>query len=382
VVRGWLQRDNANLDFLRATAVLCVVIFHLLLYRQQFVFGIFNLHTLGTWGVLMFFVHTSLVLMLSLERQPAYWSPARHYGVFWIRRCFRLLPLSMTIVLLIYCLRLPLNYSSQQFRAVAFTPTLLFSNLLLIQDITHVDSIESPLWSLPYEMQMYVCLPLLFYFVTRSLAWWPVTVLFVGSMVVAVLAGGAVRIPMRFPAIPWDLLNYVPCFLAGVVAFQLYRMRSSVQPEQPSRGLPAFLWPLFVLGVTATFLLTARYGTRWVSPRWLGCLTLGIGIPFFRPIRAPWLTRTSATVARYSYGIYRTHFFCLWLAFDKLAPLSALTRWTCFVAVVVLLPLLFYHLIEAPLARIGIRVVDQLFPGSNEKGVAVGDAAPVVTREL
>src|SRR5580658_10043359 len=59
-------RDSANLDFLRSAAVLFVVVFHLLLFFQRDHLGHFNL-PMGHWGVMIFFVHTSLVLMFSLE---------------------------------------------------------------------------------------------------------------------------------------------------------------------------------------------------------------------------------------------------------------------------------------------------------------------------
>ena len=64
---------KANLDVLRAFAVSCVVIHHLTL-TLHFYTGFMPLYVLdyfralGHAGVLAFFVHTSLVLMYSLER--------------------------------------------------------------------------------------------------------------------------------------------------------------------------------------------------------------------------------------------------------------------------------------------------------------------------
>ena len=56
-----------NLDVLRAVAVLCVFVDHLADPFTNTV-GPFSAWELGRLGVLMFFVHTSTVLMASLSR--------------------------------------------------------------------------------------------------------------------------------------------------------------------------------------------------------------------------------------------------------------------------------------------------------------------------
>ena len=103
------KRDSANLDFLRAAAVLFVVTFHLMLFFQSDHVGRLNF-PIGHWGVLIFFVHTSLVLMYSLERQEGSERGAPIYWSFLLRRCFRIYPLSCFVVLLIYLLRLPVGH--------------------------------------------------------------------------------------------------------------------------------------------------------------------------------------------------------------------------------------------------------------------------------
>ena len=77
--------DLPNLDLLRTVAVLLVFVGHLMLTA-----GVRGLGDVGRFGVLIFFVHTSLVLMLSMERLGL--TGGRLYFAFLIRRFFRIYP--------------------------------------------------------------------------------------------------------------------------------------------------------------------------------------------------------------------------------------------------------------------------------------------------
>src|SRR5579863_2076322 len=74
--------EMANLDFLRAVAVGLVFTGHLLATMR-----IRGAGDLGHFGVLLFFVHTSLVLMMSMERLGL--SGRNLYVSFAVRRIFR-----------------------------------------------------------------------------------------------------------------------------------------------------------------------------------------------------------------------------------------------------------------------------------------------------
>src|SRR5579859_6702695 len=154
--------ESANLDLLRSVAVLFVVAFHLALY-----FGVVRpeqrgLYSLGHWGVLMFFVHTSLVLMRSLARLRQRFPGESLFLEFMVRRCFRLLPLSSFAVLVIALFHLPVGHLDKgHFLAGSTRSVDVLANLLLVQNLTKIESIEAPLWSLPFEMQMYLVLPLI-----------------------------------------------------------------------------------------------------------------------------------------------------------------------------------------------------------------------------
>src|SRR5579883_991999 len=91
-----MSRNSANLDLLRSFAVLLVVAFHLAkLFDWQGT--AFRITDFGLVGVMLFFVHTTLVLMFSLERQRAI-SGSALFFLFLIRRCFRIYPLAVLVV--------------------------------------------------------------------------------------------------------------------------------------------------------------------------------------------------------------------------------------------------------------------------------------------
>src|SRR5438045_2701232 len=107
VLRQALARredHDPNLDILRSIAVLSVFLAHALQVvagckpHEYLAYGI-DTSSLGRIGVLIFFVHTSLVLLRSLERTGANlsgWSLIRY---FYVRRAFRIYPLSSCLIL-------------------------------------------------------------------------------------------------------------------------------------------------------------------------------------------------------------------------------------------------------------------------------------------
>src|SRR6476646_7615937 len=80
--------SSANLDLLHSFAVTLVVGFHLAKFFN-FRFAGLRITDFGLLGVMLFFVHTTLVLMFSLERQSAR-PGAPLFLPFIVRRCFRI----------------------------------------------------------------------------------------------------------------------------------------------------------------------------------------------------------------------------------------------------------------------------------------------------
>jgi peptidoglycan/LPS O-acetylase OafA/YrhL len=109
----------------------------------------FQVFQVARFGVLIFFVHTSLVLLFSLERS-AYSQPLTALN-FYVRRIFRIYPLSILAVLAMVVLAIP---RQPDVPYEALTRMELLANLTLTQNLGHLVSSPVTLWSLPWEVQM------------------------------------------------------------------------------------------------------------------------------------------------------------------------------------------------------------------------------------
>jgi peptidoglycan/LPS O-acetylase OafA/YrhL len=350
-VRGsriaYTSDDMPNLDFLRAVAVLAVLVSHLASFGGVMDFGHFRIVWLGVVGVYFFFVHTCFVLLLSLERQFKGQGSFQLFASFMLRRIFRIYPLSVAAVLLVLVFRLPqAELHPGHFIAASPDLTRIASNLLLVQGAGR--SLLGVMWSLPYEMGMYLFLPWLFLFLRPNRSLWRVAAIWLIAVLGAALFLTYVGWPIRD-----DFIAYVPCFMPGVIAYQLQKTRH--------RKLPAFIWPFMVLLMIPLYLYKQNLVADFRVKSWILCLTIGLAVPFFAQISATWITTPARLIAKYSYGIYLTHTFCIWLAFEQLhGVLPRIARFGLFFVLATGLPVAFYHFLEEPMIRVGKRVAKRL----------------------
>ena len=331
------DQEGPNLDVMRSLAVMFVVTFHISLFFRLLPSNS-PFYNLGHWGVIMFFVHTSFVLIASLERQRERRPERSLFVPFFTRRIFRIAPLATLIILAIAVLRLPVAHLRDgHFQGISITPSGVIANLLFVQNLTDSDSLEAPMWSLPYEMQMYLVLPILYLLVRRIsttiglLGWW------LTASLICLLC-------VRFGAQnPNGSLAYVPCFLAGVGAYGLLRL-----PHNKRRFA---LWPVTLAACTLLYLWHPTLPMSWAC-----CLALAIAISRCSAMQRGTVSRACHLIARYSYGIYLTHFICIWLAFSSLANLSWPLKVCVFLITTIALPIGLYHFVEAPMIDWGRRL--------------------------
>jgi peptidoglycan/LPS O-acetylase OafA/YrhL len=330
-----------NLDAMRALAVLLVVVDHVLetVAGGTGTFGPFDRY-LGRLGVLLFFVHTCFVLMLSLERQGGSgWALARG---FYVRRAYRLYPLAVVCILVVVFVGVPFRPWDEFRFPAAFD---LAANLLLVTNLTGSSDVLAPLWTLPVEIQMYVLLPGIFLLVARDpsgdLA--PVTALYLLALFAAlVVAALSPRLSMFASA---------PAFMAGVVAY-VWRQRATAR-------LPGWAWLPFLLGVVAVYVGIEEItpGVHHAELAAAVTLLVGIAIPMFAQSGSVALNGAARVVARYSYGIYLFNLIALWAAYEALPIESAAGKAATALGLLAVMSVAGYHLVEAPMIRRSRRAV-------------------------
>ena len=333
-----------NLDILRAVAVLSVLFGHLLA-AQGISLPHYARELMGRFGVLLFFVHTSLVLMASLERQGT--ARSDWVRAFYVRRAFRIYPLAIVTVAIAALLAIPEHVGLPPVPPTPLTPGVVASNMALSQNLFGNPNILGVLWSLPIEVQMYVLLP--FYFLVANRRSRDMALLVAGTVLAGMLVirAGDMRGVSRL----W-VLAFAPCFASGVMAYHL--LKRGVRPS-----IAAWAWPALIV-VCGALVLGMNQTYRHPQAGWIPCLLLGACIPFIRDAHQSAVTDVAHRICDVSYGIYLLHEPILWLSFVVLRGLPTLAQWIAFVALIVALPTIAYRYLEQPGIRLGQRLTHQL----------------------
>lgn len=324
--------DLPNLDLLRSMAVSLVVVEHTLIAMRILWIGGWDIQWLGVVGVFMFFVHTSLVLMWSLERNP-------QVLAFYIRRAFRIYPLAVAAVLSIVVLHIPTLQNPLGDTFFKAPPVIgIVSNMLLVQNLLWGGNILGVMWTLPLEMDMYFLLPFLFFYLRQNRSVWPVIFLWIASAQYA-------RVTIQSNSSTF--LVCIPYFLSGVIAYVLF---PKVSPR-----FPAFLLPLFILALLIGFMAIPSWHTGWLLT-----LLLGLGLPQFREIRAKWLIRASHELAKYSYGIYLAHLISISIAVNFMHRYNLAIRLAVEMVSLSCIVVVAYHFLEKPMIDYGASLAKRL----------------------
>ena len=382
-----MKTNYSNLDLLRSLAVLSVVAWHC--YQQSVVFHLaaYNpsvenfLVNLSFTGVMFFFVHTCLVLMLSMHR-----APDEHRGrTFLIRRAFRIYPLCWATIALALATGLT-DEQAGNFHALGWRGVAV--NLLLVHNILRgCVSVIGPLWSLDWEVQMYLILPFMFAMLRKYSHLLVVFSVWMGASLLAV-AGTQPSLPRLFHA-----AVFPPMFIGGMVAYKLL-MRQAMQQHKPL--FPSWGWPLAVIGLFTLQgqLVSALHPyipsqvtgiNLYESPQSAGanaciCLILALAIPAFGQLRAGWIVYPANQIAKYSYGVYLLHIPALIFVLRYMPGLPLALKAAAFLFLTALLSFVSFHAIENPLIRLGKRLTQAAPSHAAERGMARNSAIEPAAR--
>lgn len=331
-------QSSHNLDLLRSVAVLAVLVAHF-----SRAIGFYDPGSLGRFGVIIFFVHTSCVLMASLQRLQAsgLTVPSSLCWAFYIRRFFRIYPLAILCIVVVYLLRIPpmphVPYSDIGTGA-------LIANFALSQNLFYLPNAIGPLWSLPLEVQMYLILPFA-YLLIRRYAFAP----YVFWILTLISALTIPNISQRL-----NVFCFAPCFASGILAYSLF--------SDSRRKLASWTWPLVILLVIILFQPLDNISLSKKLPlAWVLSLALGVAFPFIKEIQWRWLNHLSHWIAEISYGIYLSHIILMWYTLKVMAPYPLALRIIVLLISSAVVPVLLYRYVEKPMIGLGARLAAHLF---------------------
>jgi len=215
------------------------------------------------------------------------------------------------------------------------------------------------LWSLPYELQMYALLPVIFLLTSKAQN--PIRLTLIGWGLAACVA--MAEYAVRSGSTEFLIARYFPCFMSGILAWRLMYARK--------RSLPGNAWIVFLLFIALMYRLVAVYRVYgpggfsaglhlkdrpslfWPAywdliSDWLFCLATGLVLPYCREIPYRFLKEASKLLAKYSYGVYLWHMPVIWLCVTKLPTGSRLLMFAASVTLTVVVSVATYHWIEHP----------------------------------
>jgi peptidoglycan/LPS O-acetylase OafA/YrhL len=334
---------EANLDFIRALAVMMVVGSHLSLFFGNLHVNFLQPALFGKLGVIIFFVHSGIVNLLSIERHVHKHGEHRLFQAFMTRRCFRIYPLSMFVISVIFFAKLPVSHIDHFVTTISQNARgELLPSLLLVQNFVRFDQILGPLWSLPYEVQIYCLFPMI-YLVLRRFDSAKILV-FAWALLATVDHVIAPHIAKhgnlgRFVTIP-DLLFYFLLFLAGLYAYK--------EMQTSPRVLRFWVLPTLLAFVSLVWLFSYS-DTKCIFIS----LCLGLSLPYIQACEIGAVNHVCKWVAKYSYGIYLLHDPAIWLGFVRFGHVPVVARVSIFLLATFGGSALVYHVLEHPMILVG-----------------------------
>ena len=366
-------RQYNGTDFvtgLRAIAATMVIMIHTGAFAQLGRLGV-NLTHAGKYGVEIFFVISGFSIAVTFHR-------ARDYTTFLTRRLFRIAPLYILVVTVVFVLMrlgtIPHNWWLDQFgtKLDAYN-YLMHVAFLSCLDQGIANSIVGVEWSIPVEVFWYAALPALLVWAGSDQKLRNVLLC---SVVVLVATKGLAQLfvtPRPDLFAKWFPTSYGPFFLLGVVAYRLRLTKSGWLHNNAERVVMASL------AVFVALLIFDVPGRRIVLSVAV-CLLIGL----LDRDRSPALTRLLEFrpllfLGTISYSLYLTHLPIRSFLVSLLGVEGGLVVFAATMAATTVVSTFLYLTIERPTNAIGKRVV-WLRRSRGEENLPDSDTSPAVIR--
>jgi peptidoglycan/LPS O-acetylase OafA/YrhL len=258
------------LDSLRGVAILMVVASHFL--PSYVLSGTADtiVGSLGRGGVLLFFFLSGYLIFGNIQRQPL--------PVFFMRRCFKLLPAYLVNILAIVILGAFVPDSPQ------YSVSAYIANILMAQDVLRTPLVNPNYWTLVIELRFYMLLALQYYFLSdRRLLAIPAAVFLANVGFWSIYGRGSV------------LLTYLPVFYIGIEIFR-------AEHDNWSRSSLARLAVIMLVIAGSMIPFTSEH---WPIADALYILSLPL--VFITVLRAGWNWAWLSFFGRISYSLYLFH---------------------------------------------------------------------------
>lgn len=173
----------------------------------------------GRWGVVVFFVLSAFTLAMSASRERDF-----HYGTFLLRRWLRIAPLYYSMCLI--ALWMPTSYWADHFGVQHDAANLMWHvTFLNLFDARYINSLIGVEWTIAIEMFFYLWIPLgvaaLHSRRTRILLVCAGVALYLtASSFTAFTAPTPAELGRAYD---WSPHRYLVCFIAGLLAYHVYR---------------------------------------------------------------------------------------------------------------------------------------------------------------
>jgi peptidoglycan/LPS O-acetylase OafA/YrhL len=365
-----------SLDGLRGIAALVVVLHHSLLVIPAFAASHYGgevpesiswfvyspLHAVwaGTEAVYVFFVLSGIVLTLPVLRSDHF-----SWQAYFPSRMVRLYVPVAGAVLLALALALLVAREARdgqsEWLQIHIEPITPLSVVLDAVLLLGTDDLNSPLWSLRWEVIFSLMLPAYVWLAARfQRVWW-------------MLGGAAIALTCAGVLLGASWLIYPPMFMLGcVLATRLNELQGLARRVEYRRNSASIWWVLLVaalLGITARWWLATFLGgtaAKLATPIVLVAAVLLVVLTISSPrVRAALDNFAVQWIGRVSFSLYLTHepivvsiAFVLppeliWMTPLLAIPLSMLAAW------------LFFRVVEAPAHHLAKRVAAMRRPRSH-----------------